>query len=384
MNGSLDIRFQRIIPHVELVSSLCDLAANDSPLRIEAFHYGELKYQEESKQDKSYSIPISAVTVDADATARTSKESQPAEACHNHSAESLFCVPSPFAVSHSGQQSNGTSPSNRKRNEVVCGPFSIVEEQKSETNTGANLTFSTQVTPLTTNRTPTWDATETDEDYAPIADYIGNSGVNKTIPTQKVKTLGNDVDIKWELVTSAYMGDDDYVPMSDYSSSNATGNYKSTKNENPEFLDMTYAGHRAAIRRKRKQRRRRLVRLIAAALLAIFLFFLKNALNFNRKAMVERQVLESTVTESICEAQFEGIFPLPESPIAEELESTLLLEVTEMVDHEEPNGSNHGTLSSLLCFVLLMCRSDGRNVWSIPDPQERRRIVEGILDTMFQ
>jgi hypothetical protein len=122
-----------------------------------------------------------------------------------------------------------------------------------------------------------------DDDYVPIADYSGSGGGSTKCRESPPRPtyIDSSTGICWEKVTFANEGDDDYVPMADYSAS------QSSDESRPEdFTDhsgrsqLTYAQDRATIRRRRKQRRRRMAGFAIAVAFAVackFLFHRRSA-----------------------------------------------------------------------------------------------------------
>lgn len=277
------------------------------------------------------------------------------------------------------------------------------EEHKTDMSPAKQPTALIQTPPHSNSKTIHWEGTtfalEKDDDYVPIADYSSKSRPAR--PSGTGGRQGDESAVRWERVTSAFEGDADYVPLSDYSSPT---NSRRRDIHDPELLELTYSGHRAAIRRRRKKRRRRLVMLTVISVFAVGVLLLRR---FNAVVEVEQdgpvEIEQDDVEQDKIE-QYESMESVVEvddqAPVfAYEYlcgEGEAVPEVVEEVIYSDSTAvvvaDTNGSLQAefnicqlpFASIISPMCRSEGKKGVLIPNPQERRRMVEELVQNMMQ
>lgn len=109
-----------------------------------------------------------------------------------------------------------------------------------------------------------------DDDYVSIADYCGSKKVRHNIITDHGKMRSDNGAVKWEKMSTAEAGDDDFVPIQDYSLTSAQKQFVSEMYEHEEQINIAYNNLRAR-RRKKKLRRRAFV--VLSLMLAVSILY---------------------------------------------------------------------------------------------------------------
>jgi hypothetical protein len=194
------------------------------------------------------------------------------------------------------------------------------------------------------------------DDYVPVMDFSPKTSKRSIPPMSpggpypvKQAPIPDftkvDSNAKWEKVESATQGDDDYVPLVDYSKSPGIAKSKSTASSS-----VSQSGRESkleAYRRQQRIRRKRNQRLFAAVIAAIavfyFIFQASTAKSNSSKVNVSPSVQESTPvqTEKIEEATIPDIIDIEtsEEEIGTEniIEPEELLQDTQTVEEDGPS-----------------------------------------------
>lgn len=205
----------------------------------------------------------------------------------------------------------------------------------------------------------------------------------------------NSHGVKWEKVTSAGEGDDDFVPIRDYSKSMHT---KMQENVEPIGSQLTYSEHRAAIRSRRRKRRRRMAAVLLGTVFAACLILIRRYCFPNdvqiEVAQVEPVHVVATTSDTTA--------PLSTDRIADdtslravftEFEPNDLLagEITSQTAEPQPilvQGEKQicdFPFASLLSPACRSARASGdQPTESHAEAQARRKKVEQLVDSMMQ
>jgi hypothetical protein len=237
------------------------------------------------------------------------------------------------------------------------------DEHKAESPQSSQA-LSSQVTPLSSNKTNLGEA-------APFVPFVAG---------KNVRVVEYASTIKWEKVTSARKGDDDYVPLSDYSSPSLL---RSHMTPGPYLTKTTYAGRRAALQSKRKTRRHRMIALVSAVSVTI-------GVAVSCKLYGLLQVYQSNPNDLIIAGNLQEQFDCrtdiePNETTLEPLVAEIDTETTEpssdalaVIDLDGRFPPTNG-VSVRIADIL-----DGIRSVRYLTRQDRKRFVEELLDSMMQ
>lgn len=219
-----------------------------------------------------------------------------------------------------------------------------------------------------------------DKDGVSVVDY--NSKISRDSRPSGGVNRG-DLIVAWERVSSARKGDDDYVPLSDYSSLRSATSHEM---DSPEVLELTYSERRASIRRKRKKRRRRLVMLIVVSA-----FVLGSILLRRFWAVVEDEEDSGTkvVGEVVGEVKDEALVAdvdYDQEPVWKEDDGSGSDSAGVVVMDGSESFDAEFTFCQLpLAWIISpICRSELKIGFRLPEAQEKRRLVEELIGSMMQ
>jgi hypothetical protein len=237
----------------------------------------------------------------------------------------------------------------------------IIDEEKMESPQSSQA-LSSQVTPLSSNKTISSEAAHLNNDSVRVVEYKST--------------------IKWEKVTSARKGDDDYVPLSDYSSPSRLRSHMTT---DPYLKNTTYAGRRAALQRKRRTRRHRMIALVSTVTLTIGIALsdkLYGLLQVYQPNPNDLIIIEGNLQEQFdCRTDVE-----PNETDLESLVTEIDVETTEPSSRALAVMKRDGRFppKSVVSLRPIADILEGIRIVRDLNRQDRKRFVEELLDSMMQ